>query len=228
MRRELLLNWCEAHGALQQAIRDKVESAQEVGETGKGWTYVTFFHPGTRPGDVLFDVDRLDALARDNGFFLPGDVVRRHNKVLVLASSPGGGSAALYGLHQFLVTYAKRYADVRRHPDHGFYGKLGGLFERSEKGRVLAMYGSGDDALLSVYEGVEEVLSGLHVPGVRFEVKLSNGLSAIPRMLDGFGDPEYVRTGATHYRITDRTAFADLLEQARNDHPKYLFHQDVR
>ena len=166
-------------------------------------------------------------MADRRGAIIPGEVVLQHNKVVITASSPGGPSASLLGLTMFLEAYAKRFADQDKFPDHGFYGKLGGFYDRAEKGRVLAIYGRGDDALLAVYEGIEAVMADLHVRGVRFDVRLSNGLSAIPRLLQGFDDPELRKAGVTHYRIVDPNGFSVLLDQARADHPKYLFSRDV-
>ena len=223
-RRDLILNWSDAHLAVKKAIDDQVASLLEVGETGKGWTYLTFCRPGTNPRDLLFDVDRLGTLARENHFYLPGEVVRQHNKVVVSAASPAmGPSAQLFGLYRFLEAFGKKFADVKRHPSHDFYGKMGGLYDRAEKGRVLVIYAPGDEALLQICESIEQLAAELEVPGVRFAVRLSNGLSAIPRLLDGFHDPEYVKTGAEFYRVTDPGQFTELLDEARKDYPNYLF-----
>ncbi|HNU69334.1 MAG TPA: hypothetical protein PKG82_09300, partial [Myxococcota bacterium] len=89
----------------------------------------------------------------------------------------------------------------------------------------LAIYSNGgDDALMAVYESCEELAAAIEVPGVTFEVGVSAGLSAIPRLLAGFDDPEYRATGADFYRINNPAEFEELLETARNDFPKYLFH----
>jgi hypothetical protein len=176
------------------------------------------------PRELLFDVDRLEVLAHENHFYLPGEVVRQHNKVVVSAMAPGAGpSAQLFGLYRFLDAFAGRFADFRVHPHHDFYGKLGGLWDRTEKGRVLVMYGRGDDSLLEICDTVERLVRDVEVPGVLFGVRLSNGLSAIPRILDGFHDPDYVKTGVDHFRVTDPRAFDEMLEEARKDYPKYLF-----
>jgi hypothetical protein len=47
-------------------------------------------------------------------------------------------------------------------------------------------------------------------------------LSALPRMLCGFDDPAYRRSGARHYKIADPALFSAVLNQARlgyNSHP---------
>lgn len=224
--RELILNWSPAHKALREAIENKVTNPMEVGETGKGWTYITFCRPGLNPKQLLFDVDRLEALARENHFYLPGDVVRQHNKVVVSAMAPGAGpSVQLFGLYRLLDAFAGRYADYRVYPNYDFYGKLGGLWERTEKGRVLVMYGRGDDELLEICETMEHLVRDIEVHGVLFGVRLSNGLSAIPRILDGFHDPEYVKSGVDYFRVTDPAIFDEVLNEARKDYPNYLFSQ---
>ncbi len=224
MTRQMILNWCEAHSNLKQAIENNVTQPFDVMDTGKGWTYVTFLKPGAVASDILFDVSRLEQVARDNGFFLSADVVGQHNKVVLSSSGDGlGSSAQLFALVTFLKEYATRYADAKRFPDHWFYGKLGGIYDRPEKGRVLAMYSKNDDSLLEIYQSVEALAKELSTKGFHFSVRLSNGLSAIPRMLHGFDDPEYRRSGATHYRITDPVRFENLIAQAREDYSRYLF-----
>lgn len=226
MKRQLIVNWSDAHTNLKKAIEEKVASPLDVLDTGKGWSYVTFLKPGTLAEDILYDVSQLEQTARDNGFFLPAEVVRQHNKVVVSTLGEGlGGSAQLFHLHAFLTAYAQRFADPKRHPNHWFYGKFGGMYDRTAKGRVLAMYSRDDDALLEIHESVEALARELDSVGMHFSVRLSNGLSAIPRMLHGFDDPEYRRSGATMYRITDPTRFEHLLDQARQDYSRYLFTQ---
>jgi hypothetical protein len=228
MKRTLLFNWHPNHEALQRAIADGVKEPREVMETGKGWTYVTFVKPGTRASEVLFDVDRLDRLARAHGYYLPREVVARHNKVVVTArSSELGPSAQLFALVRFLEAFAKRHADPARHPVQGFYGKLGGSFDRRHKGRVLVMYGEGDEALLEIYAGAEAVLPECAVPGVELTVSLANGLSALPRLLTGFDDPKYRGSGATLFKIRDPGRFATVLDEARQDHDKYIFEREA-
>lgn len=224
LHRELVINWHRAHQAVEQAHEQRLHDARAVGETGQGWSYVTFFRRGTSPSSVLYDIDGLERLARENGYFLPSEVVAQHNKLVVTATSDElGHSGHLLGLVRVLAAFADRYGDTRKHPRHGFYGKLGGLYERPEKGRVLALYSTGDDELLEIAEAFELLLPTVRTRGVRLEARLANGLSHLPRMLDGFGQPAYRRSGAESFRITDPTQFNLLLEQARRDHSKYVF-----
>ena len=224
MTRQMILNWCEAHANLKIAVENNVTQAFDVLDTGKGWTYVTFLKPGANASDILFDVSRLEQVARDNGFFLPADVVGQHNKVVLSAQGEGlGTSAQLFALFTFLQRYAERFADATRFPDHWFYGQMGGIYDRAEKGRVLALYSRDDDALMEIHQSVEALAKEMSVMGTHFSVRLSNGLSAIPRMLHGFDDPDYRRSGATHYRITDPVRFEHLIDQARQDYTRYLF-----
>jgi hypothetical protein len=225
MRRKTVINWAPAHDRLREAIANGVEHPAEVGVTEKGWSYVTFCSARCKPEDILYDVNRLQTIAKDNGFYLPGDVIRQHNKVLIVARSGSmEPSAQLFGLWRFLMEYEKLFNNTDTHPQHSFYGKFGGNFERSEKGRVLAIYSSeGDEALMAIYEACEALASRISVPGVTFEVGVSAGLSAIPRLLAGFDDPEYRATGVDFYRINNPAEFEELLEVARNDFPKYLF-----
>lgn len=229
MKRHLIFNWHPNHEALRLALADGVKDPRDVSETGKGWTYVTFVKPGTRAFEVLFDVDQLDRLARDNGYYLPRDAVSRHNKVVVTArSTESGPSAQLFALVRFLEAFARRHADPKRYPVHGFYGKLGGSFDRRHKGRVLVMYGEGDEALLEILAGVEAILPECAFPGVELNVSLANGLSALPRLLTGFDDPKYRGSGATLFKIRDPGRFATVLDEARQDYPKYIFEIDAR
>ena len=73
------------------------------------------------------------------------------------------------------------------------------------------------DDLRVRYGGIEAV------KGITFEHRLTNGLSAIPRMLHGFDDPSYREAGGDFFRISDPARFSVLLEQARNDYSNYLF-----
>ncbi len=224
LQRELVINWHEAHAAVERAQEQRVQDPREVGETGKGWSYVTYFRRGTSPSSVLYDIDGLERLARENGFFLPGEVIAQHNKLVITATSDEHGSSGqLLGLLRALAAFAERHGDTRKHPRHGFYGKLGGIYERPEKGRVLALYSTGDEELLEIAAAFEQLLPGVRTRGVQLELRLANGLSHLPRMLDGFGHPAYLRSGAESFRITDPTQFGLLLEQARRDHSKYAF-----
>jgi hypothetical protein len=227
MRRDLIVNWNEIHDNIKSAIDKDIRHPLEVSELEpkKGWSYVTFFRPGTRSDTVLFDVDKLELLATSNGFFLPRHVISQHNKIMVTAycDAAANGSAQVFGLYKFLEAYAAKYSDMGKYPNHGFYGKLGGIYERPEKGRVLAIYATSDDALLDILSSVEQLVDTFKVKGIRFEYRLTNGLSAIPRILHGFDDPQYRQAGADIYRISDPTQFSVLLEQARNDYSKYIF-----
>ncbi len=222
MKRRLILNWNEAHQGVREAIEAKIEAPWDLPETGKGWTYVTFCPPDTDPRGVLFDVDQLESVAKDNGYHLPAQVVAQHNKLVVtaIAETP---SAQLFGLVRLLQVFAKEHADTGRHPSHSFYGKFGGQFERSSKGRALAIYAQDDDSLLAIADAMEALIAKVNVPGVQFATRLANGLSAMPRMLQGFDDPKYRDAGASVFRITDPAQFEVLLEQARADYPNYRF-----
>jgi len=222
MKRRLILNWSEAHKGVREVIEAEVEHPFDLPETGKGWTYLTFCPPGTDPAGLLFRIDRLHELAKDNGYHLPGDIVAKHNKVVVTAAAESP-SAQLFGLARLLLAFARQCADTSKHPNHTLYGKLGGLYDRSEKGRVLAVYAQNDDALLAILETLEALVEKVRIPGVSFSIRLANGLSVLPRMLHGFDDPTYRKSGVDIYRITDPARFEVLLEQARDDYPNYLF-----
>jgi hypothetical protein len=222
MKRRLVLNWNEAHAAVKDALDAKVEAPWGLPDSGKGWTYVTFAPPGTAPGDVLFDLDRLEAVAKDLGYHLPTEVVAQHNKLVVVAHGESP-SAEVFGLARLLEAYAAKFADTDRHPNHGFFGKVGGQYDRVEKGRVLAVYARGDDPLLTVTEAFEGLVREVRVPGIVFATRLANGLSAVPRLLHGFDDPAYRATGATFHRITDPAGFDTLLAQVRADYGSYRF-----
>ena len=224
MRRHLLFNWHENHEALKQALEQDIQEPRDVKPTGKGWTYVTFVRPGTRASQVLFDVDQLDQLAKDNGFYLPKEVLAKHNKVVVTAKSEDiGPSGQLFALVRFLEAFAKRNSDTDKAPVSGFYGKLGGSFNRRHKGRVLVMYAENDESLLEVMASAEIIAPQCKIPGVELTVSITNALSALPRLLTGFDDPEYRSTGATMFKIKDVTKFHTVLDEARQDQPKYIF-----
>ncbi|MHB9097206.1 MAG: hypothetical protein ACYC5X_05225 [Syntrophales bacterium] len=223
-KRKLLLNWCAAHGDLKQWIEDSQPGdGREIG-SGAGWTYVTFFPEGTKNNEVLYDIDQVLQLARNNNYHLPHEVVVQHNKIVLTAYQEGEPpTSPLVGIFPLVASFAARFDDTQRYPAHGFYGKLGGIYERPEKGRILALYSRNDDALLVIYESLARLISEIRVKGYRFDLSFSNGLSAIPRMLHGFDDPEYRHSGAKHYRIADPARFAILLDQARKDYEMYRF-----
>ncbi len=225
MRRELIINWSEVHDSVRRELDKPKPDALDVGDSGKGWSYVTFFRPGTHRENVLFDVNGLEQTAQKNGYFLPWDIISQHNKLVINAfSNVGNGpSVALLALVKLLEEYAKKFNHPLNFPHHGFYGKLGGIFERPEKGRVMALYATSDDDLLLIEESLQEVVKSMKLKWASFDLHLSNGLSDIPRMLDGYDDPEYRETGATHFRITDPARFQSLLDQARRDYGHYLF-----
>lgn len=223
-KRRLLLNWCSAHEELKRLIESDHPGEGMVTGNGRGWTYLTFFPQGTREREILYDIDQILILARNNNYHLSREVVTQHNKI-VLTAYPEGASPAspLAELYSLVDAYAIRFGDVLRYPAHGFYGKFGGIYERPEKGRVLTIYSKNDDSLLLIYESLEKLVSEIPAKGFRFDLRFSNGLSALPRMLHGFDDPDYSRSGAKDYRIADSARFAILLEQAKQDYEKYLF-----
>jgi hypothetical protein len=223
-RRKLVLNWCPAHDDLKRSVEDcHLSDGFELGN-GRGWTYLTFFPKGTNAGEVLYDIDRLRTLAQENHFYLPHEVIAQHNKVVLTAYSECEPPVSpLLGIFSRVAMFASLFADTHCYPFHGIYGKFGGIYERAEKGRVLAIYSRDSDALLTIYESLEKLISEIRVEGFRFELDFSNGLSAIPRMLDGFNDPEYRHAGAKYYRIADPDRFATLLDQARKDYEMYRF-----
>jgi hypothetical protein len=223
-KRKLILNWCPAHDDLKRSVEERVQGdGCEIGN-GRGWTYLTFFPKGTNAGEVLYDVEQLRVLARENHYYLPHEVIAQHNKVVVTAYSEYEPPVSpLLGIFARVATFAGLYDDTRRYPVHGVYGKFGGIYQRPEKGRVLAIYSRSADALLSVYESLEKLVSETRVEGFRFELDFSNGLSAIPRMLDGFNDPDYRQAGNRYYRIVDPERFGMLLDQAVKDYEMYRF-----
>ena len=129
----------------------------------------------------------------------------------------------LFGLYELISSYAGRFLDSQQYPSHGFYGKLGGIYNRPEKGRVLAIYSANDESLLDIYDSLEKLFNETPLKGIRFELRFSNGLSALPRMLFGFDDSDYRHSGAKDYRITDPSLFTVLLNQAKLDYEKYHF-----
>lgn len=222
-KRRLLINWSGTHDDLKRLIEQNKPYGQEIAD-GKGWSYLTFLSKEIRARNILFDIDRLLMTARDNNYYLPHEVIMQHNKVVVTAYPDGEAPASpLAGLYLLVSSYMKRYGEVRKYPVHGFYGKFGGIYERPEKGRVLAIYTGNDDALLHVYEAIEALIPEMPLKGVRLEQRVANGLSAIPRMLYGFDDPGYRHSGAGHYKITDPSQFTVLLNQARYDYDSYPF-----
>ena len=227
-KRRLLLNWCAAHGELKRLVESgDPDDGMEIGN-GRGWTYLTFFPKGTRERDILYDIDQILILARNNNYHLSREVITQHNKIVLTAYPEGASQASiLTKLYSLVASFAIRFSDTLRYPSHGFYGKFGGIYERPEKGRVLALYSRNDDALLEIYESLQKFISEIPVKGLRLDLRFSNGLSALPRMLHGFDDPEYRRSGTKDYRITDPARFTILLEQAQQDHDMYLFDKTV-
>ncbi len=225
-KRRLLINWSDTHYDLKRLIENNEPYDKKI-ENNKGWSYVTFLSKKIQANKIPFDIDRLLGMAKDNNYYLPRELVVQHNKVVVTAYPDDGESPAspLLGLYLLVSFYMDRYRDVRKYPSHGFYGKFGGIYERPEKGRVLAIYTGNDDALLYIYESIEKLIPEVPLKRVRFDLHVSNGLSAIPRMLHGFDDPDYSRSGAGHYKITDPNQCAVLLNQARHDYGRYPFYQ---
>lgn len=224
LSRELIVNWSDAHTPVKDALERNEKFPFTLLDTDKGWSHITFFRPGTPSEKVLFDVDRLEALAKHSSFYLPGDVVSQHNKIVVTATSdPGSHSAQIFGLCRFLAAYAKRYRNAKKYPELGFYGKVGGIYDRPEKGRALIIYSSSDERLLQVLEAIEAVLPAVKTAGVTLEHHLANGLSEIPRLLEGLGDSAYRTSGNELFRISDQKHFSMVLRQVREDHGKYLF-----
>lgn len=223
-KRKLILNWCPAHEDLKRSVEEsRLSDGIELGN-GRGWTYLTFFPKGTNAREVLYDIDQLWRLARENHYYLPHEVIAQHNKVVLTAYSDCDPPASpLLGIFSRVAMFTSLFDNPHRYPAHGVYGKFGGIYERPEKGRVLAIYSRSADALLTIYESLERLVSEIRVEGFRFELGFSNGLSAIPRMLEGFGDPEYRHAGARHYHIADPDRFATLLDQARKDYEQYRF-----
>lgn len=223
-RRELVINWCGGHEALKGDIENGLKYWADFQPVENGWTYVTFFEEGIKRDEVLFNLSELEKAAQDNGYFLPDDLVRQHNKIVMCASCGEGGPAyQMYALHRLLEEFQAKYADPRKWPGLSFYGKLGGIYDRAEKGRVLVIYTTSDENLLRIDERLGELTKKLKLPDVEFSSRLSNGLSALPRMLHGYNDPSLKSAGVHYFRITDPGRFNVLLEQAKNDFGNYLF-----
>jgi len=252
-KRRLIINWSEMHDDLKRLIENELPRRKQRGIkdhngenpspqgagyspgrnkepydrepcNNKGWSYLTFYPKGTQAQQILFNIDRIEELAKNRNYYLPREVVVQHNKVVVTAYPEGDSPVSpLVGLYHLLSFYVKLFSDVQQYPSHGFYGKFGGIYERPEKGRVLAIYSGNDDLLLTIYESIEQLIPKVLLKGIRFGLHFSNGLSAIPRMLYGFDDPEYRRSGVEHYKIADPTQFVILLSQVRHDHQRYYF-----
>ncbi len=226
LSRELIVNWNATHAPVKEALDRNEKHPFALLDTDKGWSHITFYRPGTPSEDVLFDIDRLEHIAKDSAFYLPGDVLSQHNKIVITATSePGNHSAQIYGLGRFLAAYAKQYRNTKKYPDLGFYGKVGGIYDRPEKGRALIIYATSDEGLLKVLEAMEAILPTVRTKGVTLGHHLANGLSDIPRLLEGLGDSSYRRSGAELFRISDLKHFTMVLRQVRRDHSKYLFVQ---
>ena len=226
MRRDTIINWHIGHETIKPLIDagTKVKDPHELSEVGAGWTYVTFFPLGTTPDKVLFDLSKLESTAEELGYFLPDDVVAEHNKIVITAKSVVQSPAhQLYGLLRLIEEFGRRFTDPDKHPRLGYYGKVGGIYERPEKGRVLVLYAEGDEALLEIEMAFQELISDFKVRGVEFSVRLGNGLSDLPRLLKGYGEPEYRQAGVHHFKITDPNRFETLVHQARVDYSNYLF-----
>ena len=86
-RRELIVNWGEEHFGLRADLEEEITDPLDLREVGPGWTYVTHFALGTHPGDVLFNLSDLEQEASDSGFFIPGELVAEHNKIVVTATT---------------------------------------------------------------------------------------------------------------------------------------------
>ena len=218
-----MINWHDSHNDLRQHIENN-DQYEISAEDDRGWSYITFFPKEVDVNTVLFDVNRLQKLVVENSYYLPHEVISQHNKIVVTAYPNGEESLSpLFALYQLISSYANRFLDSQQYPSHGFYGKLGGIYNRPEKGRVLAIYSANDESLLDIYDSLVKLLNETPLKGIRFELRFSNGLSALPRMLFGFDDSDYRHSGARHYRITDPNLFTVLLDQAKSDYKKYHF-----
>ena len=226
MRRDTIINWHIGHESIKPIIDTgtHIKDPHELADVGAGWSYVTFFPLGTTPNKVLFDLSKLEATAEELGYFLPDDVVAEHNKIVITAISViQSPPHQLYGLLRLIEEFGKRYSNPEKHPHFGYYGKVGGIYERPEKGRVLVLYADGDDSLLEIESALQELILDFKVPGIEFKVRLGNGLSDLPRLLKGYGEPEYRQAGVHHFKITDPSRFETLVHQARVDYSNYLF-----
>ena len=226
MRRETIINWHTGHEAIKPVIDagTRVKDPHELAEVGPGWSYVTFFPLGTTADTVLFDLSKLADTAEELGYFLPDEVVAEHNKIVVTATSVVQSPAhQLFGLLKLVEEFGKRFSDPKKHPRLGYYGKIGGIYSRPEKGRVLVLYAEDDESLLEIEAALQEMIIEFRVRGVEFELRLGNGLSDLPRLLKGYGEPEYRQAGVHHFKITDPQRFETLVNQARVDYSHYLF-----
>ncbi len=226
-KRRLLFNWCSAHDELKQSVENGGNPGEdsEIGNH-RGWTYFTFLSGDAREQQMIFDVSHILRLAQDNSYHLPEEVVAEHNKIVLTASPENGHRVSLLPqLYEILASYATQFDDATRYPSHGLYGKFGGIYTRPEKGRVLALYSSNDEALLEIFEALEKLVAQVRPDGFTLGLHLSNGLSVLPRMLHGYDDPKYRRSGVKDYRIIDPARFEVLLEQAQRDHHMYLFNE---
>jgi hypothetical protein len=224
-KRKLVLNWCPAHEDLKRSVEDCSDPDKSEIGNDKGWTYLTFFPEGTNAKEALYDIDVLQTMALENRYYLPHEVVTQHNKVVLTAFSDSKPPISpLLGIFTLVAMFVNLFDDTNCYPFHGIYGKFGGIYERQEKGRVLAVYSRSTDALLTIYASLEKLISEAVLKGFRFELDFSNGLSAIPRLLQGFNNPEYRQAGVQHYRIADPTRFTMLLDQARKDYKMYRFY----
>ncbi|MFH1532302.1 MAG: hypothetical protein ABIK09_16370 [Pseudomonadota bacterium] len=226
MRRDTIINWHHGHEGIKPAIDAgiRIKDPHELADVSAGWSYVTFFPLGTTPDQVLFDLSKLESTVEQLGYFLPDEVVAEHNKIVVTAMSVVQSAAhQLYGLLRLIEEFGKRYSSPEKHPRLGYYGKVGGIYLRPEKGRVLVLYAQDDESLLEIEAALQELILEFRVPGVEFEIRLGNGLSDLPRLLKGYGEPEYRQSGVHHFKITDPTRFETLVQQARVDYANYLF-----
>jgi hypothetical protein len=226
MRRDTIINWYQGHEGIKPLIDAgaRVKDPHELAEIAAGWSYVTYFPLGTTPDKVLFDLSKLESTAEDLGYFLPDEVVAEHNKIVITATSVvQSPSHQLFGLLRLIEAYGKKFTSPEDHPKLGYYGKVGGIYERPEKGRVLVAYAEDDESLLEIEAAYQELIAEFKVPGVAFEVRLGNGLSDLPRLLKGYGEPEYRQAGVHHFKITDPARFETLVQQARVDYSNYLF-----
>ena len=132
-KRKLLLNWCSAHTGLKQWIENSQPGDGGKIGNGTGWTYITFFPEGTKNNDVLYNIDEILNLAQENNYYLPHEVVVQHNKIVLTVYQEGTPLASpLVGLYPLVASFASRFVDAQRYPDHGFYGKFGGIYERPD------------------------------------------------------------------------------------------------
>ncbi len=230
--RQLITNWNKRHSDLAKLIEEqgkkfepKEDNLHLLGDNGSGWSYVTFFSAGTPKEKALFNVAELERVLSENRQYVPRQLVDEHSKVVVEAFSENP-SLNLFALYKVLETYASFFRSATKFPNSGFYGKFGGRFERPEKGRALALYSVSDENILTIHNSVMQIMPKVNIPNVDFSIRFSNGLTELTRQLEGFDNPEYKSSGATHYRVTNPQLFAKLVKQAQEDHSKYLFEKD--